>query len=121
MGPVAEALSTASSLPDNRSDAFNHQTAFSEAIQSVQWVFVTPGPMPFVSSCLESADFYLNKVLKDAKELDNKQDHRDFVKLIKQMLNELCAYIKQFHTTGLAWAATVCTHSMLSYVCREFH
>lgn len=106
--PLASAIQQAMALPDNRSDAFNHQKSVAEFIQGLQWVLVAPAPGPFVQSALESADFYLNKVLTTNKDAANKADHREFVKLIKSSLKALQDYIKKFHTTGLAWNAKVC-------------
>lgn len=50
---------------------------------------------------LDAGTFYTNRVLKDFKEKDAK--HVEWSKSWISTLTELQAYIKQFHTTGLAW------------------
>eukprot|EP00455_Lapot_gusevi_P026826 TRINITY_DN282_c0_g1_i7.p1 TRINITY_DN282_c0_g1~~TRINITY_DN282_c0_g1_i7.p1 ORF type:complete len:349 (+),score=167.73 TRINITY_DN282_c0_g1_i7:487-1533(+) len=59
--------------------------------------------MGHVQAAQESADFYLNKILTTNKEAPNKDDHRAFVRQIKENLEKLRAYIKAHHTTGLTW------------------
>lgn len=54
---------------------------------------------------LESADFYLNKILTTFKADENKEFHRQFVKAIKDLLKDMQPFIKAFHTTGLVWNA----------------
>jgi len=49
----------------------------------------------------DAAQFYTNRVLKDFKEKDS--IHAEWVKQWLKILNELHAYVKQYHTTGLTW------------------
>lgn len=51
----------------------------------------------------EAAQFYTNRVLKEFKEKD--ATHAEWVKLWLKILNDLHAYVKQHHTTGLAWGS----------------
>jgi len=51
----------------------------------------------------DAAQFYLNRVLKEFKEKDPL--HAEWVKLWIKILNDLHSYVKQYHTTGLAWAS----------------
>ena len=53
----------------------------------------------------DAAMFYTNRVLKEYKDVDKK--HVDWVKAYLSIWTELQAYIKEFHTTGLAWSKTV--------------
>jgi adenylyl cyclase-associated protein len=99
--PVLQAV-----VPDNRNKvAFFHQSAFAEHIQILQWILVTPAPKPFISGTVEAADFYLNKILTSTKDDPLKNDHRAFVKAIKDITSELGDYVKKYHTTGLNWKA----------------
>ncbi len=49
----------------------------------------------------DASQFYTNRVLKDFKEKD--PIHTEWVKQWLKILNELYAYVKQYHTTGLTW------------------
>lgn len=102
-GDLIGVVGKAAEAPNNRSTFFPHQQAVAEFISSSQWVLVYPTPIPFVQSTLESADFYLNKILKNHKDDDNKQDHRDFVKYLKDTVAEIQVYLKKHHMTGLTW------------------
>jgi adenylyl cyclase-associated protein len=51
----------------------------------------------------DAAQFYGNRVLKDFKEKDSV--HAEWVKQWIKVLNELYAYVKQYHTTGLTWGS----------------
>lgn len=50
----------------------------------------------------DAGQFYTNRVLKDWKEKD--VTHVNWAKAWIQTLNELQAYIKQYHTTGIVWS-----------------
>eukprot|EP00092_Neocalanus_flemingeri_P002728 GFUD01002921.1.p1 GENE.GFUD01002921.1~~GFUD01002921.1.p1 ORF type:complete len:456 (+),score=134.32 GFUD01002921.1:233-1600(+) len=84
-----------------RSDFFNHLSAISESIPALGWVAVAPAPAPYVKEMNDAGQFYTNRVLKDWKEKD--RTHVDWVKAWVSTLAELQAYVKKFHTTGLAW------------------
>ncbi|XP_012872220.1 PREDICTED: adenylyl cyclase-associated protein 1 [Dipodomys ordii] len=63
-----------------------------------------PKPAPYVKEMNDAAVFYTNRVLKEYKDVDKK--HVDWVKAYLSIWTELQAYIKEFHTTGLAWNKT---------------
>ncbi|MBZ3874788.1 Adenylyl cyclase-associated protein 1 [Sciurus carolinensis] len=63
-----------------------------------------PKPGPYVKEMNDAAMFYTNRVLKEYKDVDKK--HVDWVKAYLSIWTELQAYIKEFHTTGLAWSKT---------------
>jgi len=87
-----------------RSEYFNHLSALSEAIPALGWVTVSPAPAPFVLEMNHAGQFYTNRVLKDWK--DKSHIHVEWVKAWLQVITELQAYVKQFHTTGLVWNKT---------------
>ena len=62
----------------------------------------------------DAAMFYTNRVLKEYKDVDKK--HVDWVKAYLSIWTELQAYIKEFHTTGLAWSRTVSSCPLLSFL-----
>ncbi|XP_058875174.1 adenylyl cyclase-associated protein 1-like isoform X1 [Acipenser ruthenus] len=89
----------------NRSSKqFNHLSAVSESIPALGWVAMSPKPGPFVKEMNDAAMFYTNRVLKEFKDTDKK--HVDWVKAYLSIWSGLQAYIKEHHTTGLAWSKT---------------
>jgi len=103
VGPAIEAITEAGSAPDNRKDNFNHAKAWAECISALGWIMVSPTPQGHIQGSLESADFYLNKVLTANKDASNKADHRAFVKQLKAVLADMKAYVKAWHTTGVSY------------------
>lgn len=49
----------------------------------------------------EAGQFYANRVIKEFKEKD--KTHVEWVSSFLSLLNDLQAYVKQYHTTGLVW------------------
>ena len=109
---------------DNRSKTFNQLAFVAEAIAALSWVTVAPAPVPYVKEMAAAGDFYGNKVLTEFKGKydqgsccfrfaaraadDLPRSCRDenmvnFVKTFKELINDLSAYVKDFHTTGLSW------------------
>ncbi|KAB0379178.1 hypothetical protein FD755_006962 [Muntiacus reevesi] len=86
------------------SKLFSHLSAVSESIQALGWLAVAPRPGPYVKEMNDAAMFYTKRVLKEYKGVDKK--HVDWAKAYLSIWTELQAYIKEFHTTGLAWSRT---------------
>ncbi len=86
---------------NRKSPLFNHLSSISEGIPAFGWIVVAPTPAPHIKEMSDAAQFYTNRVLKDFKEKD--PIHAEWVKQWLKLLNELHAYVKQYHTTGLAW------------------
>ncbi|CAF3718779.1 unnamed protein product [Rotaria socialis] len=86
---------------NRKSILFNHLSSISEGIPALGWILISPTPAPYIKEMLDAAQFYTNRVLKDFKEKD--PIHVEWVKQWIKILNELHAYVKQYHTTGLAW------------------
>jgi adenylyl cyclase-associated protein len=89
---------------NRKSENFNHLSAISESIGALGWIAVHPTPAPYIKEMSDAAQFYTNRVLKDYKEKD--PNHASWVKQWLQVLNELQAYVKQYHTTGVTWNST---------------
>ncbi|CAF1061330.1 unnamed protein product [Didymodactylos carnosus] len=85
-----------------QSPLFNHLSAISESIPALGWITVSPAPYPFIKEMADAGQFYTNRVLKEFKDKD--ETHVNWVKLWLKLLQELQQYVKQYHTTGLAWA-----------------
>lgn len=81
---------------------FNHLSAISESVPALGWVAVAPTPAPYVKEMNDAGQFYTNRVLKDWKEKDKR--HVEWCRAWVQLLSELQAYVKQYHTTGLVWS-----------------
>ncbi|XP_076334656.1 adenylyl cyclase-associated protein 2-like [Tachypleus tridentatus] len=91
----------------NRASAyFNHLSAVSESIPALGWVTVVPAPAPYVKEMLDAGQFYTNRVLMDYK--DKEKTHVDWARNWLQFLQDLQAYIKKYHTTGLIWNSSGC-------------
>lgn len=88
---------------NRKSPLFNHLSAVSEGIPALGWILIAPAPGPHVKEMTDAAQFYTNRVLKEFKEKD--ATHVEWVKLWLKVLNDLYTYIRQHHTTGLAWAS----------------
>ncbi|KAI9021989.1 adenylate cyclase associated N terminal-domain-containing protein [Hyaloraphidium curvatum] len=101
--PLGEAIGKIVELKDkNRpSPQFNHLSAVAEGIPALGWVQIEPAPAPFVEEMKASAEFYTNRVIKDNKEKDPVSV--DWAKSWIKLLSEVQSYVKQHHTTGLAW------------------
>ncbi|XP_056154943.1 adenylyl cyclase-associated protein 1 [Lampris incognitus] len=102
--PVSKVIQQVQTFREqNRSSLFfNHLSAVSESVPALGWVAMAPKPVPFVKEMQDAATFYTNRVLKDYKEKDKK--HVDWVKAYLSIWTEIQNYIKQHHTTGLAWS-----------------
>ncbi|XP_070534576.1 adenylyl cyclase-associated protein 1-like isoform X3 [Ptychodera flava] len=83
------------------SKVFNHLSAVSEGIPVLGWVTMAPKPAPYVKDMGDAAQFYTNRVLKEYKEKDEK--HVKWTRAFMAMFTEMQAYVKEYHTTGLAW------------------
>ncbi|XP_006886659.1 PREDICTED: adenylyl cyclase-associated protein 1 [Elephantulus edwardii] len=106
LAPISEQIQEVITFREkNRgSKLFNHLSAVSESIQALGWVAMAPKPGPYVKELNDAAMFYTNRVLKEYKDVDKK--HVDWVKAYLSIWTELQTYIKEFHTTGLAWSKT---------------
>uniref|UniRef100_A0A7M4FJ69 Adenylyl cyclase-associated protein n=1 Tax=Crocodylus porosus TaxID=8502 RepID=A0A7M4FJ69_CROPO len=105
MKPISDQIQVVQNFREqNRgSKLFNHLSAVSESIPALGWVAMAPKPGPYVKEMTDAAMFYTNRVLKEYKDVDKKQV--DWVKAYLSIWTELQAYIKEYHTTGLAWTS----------------
>ncbi|OQR84673.1 adenylyl cyclase-associated protein [Achlya hypogyna] len=101
--PITECMKEINKLRDNRSEFANHQNMLNEGIQSLGWLCVEPAPKPFIESYIGGGDFWGNKIRVQFKTTN--PDQIDFVATFKTLLVELMAYVKEHHTTGVAWNA----------------
>ncbi|XP_026739434.1 adenylyl cyclase-associated protein 1 isoform X1 [Trichoplusia ni] len=104
LAPTSEQISAIQQFREkNRaSKLFNHLSAISESIPALGWVAVAPTPAPYVKEMNDAGQFYTNRVLKEWKEKD--KTHVEWCRAWVQLLSDLQAYVKQYHTTGLVWS-----------------
>lgn len=104
LGPIVEVI-TESGNPDNKSKTFNHEKAFFEMIQALNFVCMDGSPKGYIMGQIDAGSFYSNKILVAAKELDDdaKALHRAFVKQMKELLTALAAYAHEHFKMGLTW------------------
>jgi len=92
--------------PDKRSATFNQQKAFAEGITSVNWVAISPpngSPKEIAQSGVEQADFYLIKVLTEAKSKSGKEqeDLQAFAQTFKALLQKQTQFVADHFKMGL--------------------
>ena len=83
-----------------------HLKAIMEMLASVSWVVVVPPPSPsnFVKDTIGASDFWGNKIRKEYKMKDGDgPSHITFCDTMKTLVNDLAAYLKEHHLSGLAW------------------
>ncbi len=64
---------------------------------------VKPAPRDFIESSVGGSDYWANGIRKEFRNVN--PDQIAFCDTFKSLLVELMAYVKEFHTTGLAWNA----------------
>jgi adenylyl cyclase-associated protein len=83
-----------------------HIKAIMEMLSCVSWVVISPPPSPsnFVKDTVGASDFWANKIRKEYRtnEIDGPA-HLKFCDLMKALVNDLAAYLKEYHLSGLAW------------------
>ncbi|KAF8325999.1 adenylate cyclase associated N terminal-domain-containing protein [Cantharellus anzutake] len=102
--PFSKEIALVGEIKDsNRSNRefFNHLSTIADGIPAVGWVTVSPKPAPYVTEMKNAAQFYANRVIKEFKDKDKK--HVEWVKSFDALLDTLQSYVKEHHTTGLAW------------------
>lgn len=72
-------------------------------MQTLAWVTMSPKPAPYIKETIGSAEFYINRVLKEFKESDAKQVA--WARSYLALQNALYNYVKSNHTTGPSWNA----------------
>ncbi|WWD05994.1 hypothetical protein V865_004079 [Kwoniella europaea PYCC6329] len=72
-----------------------------EGVPAWGWVQVEPAPAPFVAEMKNAAQFWSDRVIKQYK--DTNPTAVAWAKAFAQLLTSLQAYVKQWHTTGVAW------------------
>ncbi|WKY14372.1 hypothetical protein Q1695_000150 [Nippostrongylus brasiliensis] len=103
VSPVVDLLTDITSFKDSKRNVpqFNHLCAVAEGIQAVGWVLVKKTPAPFVKEMLDSSMFFINRILKEFK--DGDQKNVEWARQWKTILETMQTFVRQTHTTGLVW------------------
>jgi len=91
----------------NKPDMGSYRAAMYEVCVMTSWVTMSPPnlPAPYVKSQVDSAQFHMNRVLKDAKGKDNEGDSKEFVRAAKALGTALHTFVKANFKTGLEFKA----------------
>jgi len=81
----------------------DHLAAVAEGVQVLGWVTVEPAPAPYAKESAAAAKFFTNKILKLYRGKD--EDHVAWVTGLTGFFEGFEGYVKQHHTTGLAWGS----------------
>jgi len=103
LAPIVKIIEDSGKI-DNKSEFFPHLKSFNETISALSWV-MQPNPKGVITAQLEAGDFYFNKVLVLAKGKTGaeQENHRNFVKNLKGLLNGLAEYANEYFKMGLVW------------------
>lgn len=126
--PTSDPLNKTVEVKDsNRGDKkqFNGLNAVAEGIPGLAWVTAETKPGPLVGEAKDSAQFWVNRVLKEHKDRcaafcepspdgtdrvvsASEPTFVDWARSFITLLEDLRKYIMQHHTTALSWNAKVC-------------
>eukprot|EP00274_Cyanoptyche_gloeocystis_P007413 CAMPEP_0196655008 /NCGR_PEP_ID=MMETSP1086-20130531/4758_1 /TAXON_ID=77921 /ORGANISM="Cyanoptyche gloeocystis , Strain SAG4.97" /LENGTH=470 /DNA_ID=CAMNT_0041987091 /DNA_START=56 /DNA_END=1465 /DNA_ORIENTATION=+ len=100
---TAGALKQVAEIKDkSRSSKYwNHLQTVAEGIQALGWVYVERSPASFIAEMAQAAELFSNKIVLEYKMTDQLQVQ--WVKLFKELLKQLQAYVQAFHTQHLTW------------------
>lgn len=78
-----------------------HCRATEELMSSLNWLLITPAPRDYVENFIGASDMWANKIRMEHRGKNATQI--GFCDALKNILKELMVYIKEYHTTGVAW------------------
>lgn len=84
-----------------RNEWEKHAKTCSEGVQCLNWLVVKPAPRDFIESYIGGSDYWANGIRKEYKSTN--PDQIEFCNTFKKMLQDLMVYVKEYHTTGVAW------------------
>ncbi|KAL3239387.1 adenylate cyclase-binding protein [Nakaseomyces bracarensis] len=100
--PINKSIVAIGELKDaNRQNQyFAFLNAVTEGSPLFSWIAVET-PLSLISDFKEAAQFWTNRVLKDFK--DSNPDASTWVQNFMTIFDKLKEYVKEYHTTGVAW------------------
>ena len=84
-----------------RNEWERHIKTISEGCGCLNWVLVKPGPRDFIESFIGGSDYWANNIRKEFKGKD--ADQIAFCDTFKKLLNDMMAYVKEYHVAGITW------------------
>jgi len=89
----------------NKLDKGSYRAAMYEVCTMTSWVTMSPPqlPAPYVKNQVDSAQFHVNRALKDSKGKDHEADAKAFAQAVKALGNALHDFVKANFKTGLEW------------------
>lgn len=84
-----------------RNEWEKHAKTCSEGVQCLNWLVIKPAPRDFIESYIGGSDYWSNNIRKEYKTTN--PDQIAFCNTFKKMLQDLMVYVKEHHTTGVAW------------------
>lgn len=84
-----------------RNEWEKHAKTAAEGIQALNWLVVKPAPRDFIDSYIGGSDYWANNIRKEFRNIN--ADQIAFCDTFKGILTGMMAYVKEFHTTGVAW------------------
>lgn len=84
-----------------RNEWEKHAKTCSEGVQCLNWLVIKPAPRDFIESYIGGSDYWSNNIRKEYKSTN--PDQIAFCNTFKKMLQDLMVYVKEHHTTGVAW------------------
>lgn len=103
--PINERLMAVMDIKEsNRGSPFTNQiSSVAEGIMMLAWVTDDAKPHKHIENVLGSAQYYANRVLKDAKDKDPQQV--DWIRSYLEIFKELVEYTKRYFPSGIPWNA----------------
>jgi len=89
----------------NKLDKASYRNAMYEICTMTSWVTMSPPqlPAPYVKNQVDSAQFHVNRALKDSKGKEHEADAKAFALAVKGLGNALYDFVKANFKTGLEW------------------
>lgn len=85
-------------------EQFNHLSTIGEGIAMLVWPVAGNTPKSYIEEMGNASQFFSNKILMQYKNTgDSGKVHVDYVNQFKAIPTNLALYVKEHHTTGLAW------------------
>jgi hypothetical protein len=106
IGPIAQVVNEAGSRQP-KSTTPNHDTAFSEAVQALNFVCMPGNFKGYIMGQIDSGALYTNKILVAVKDKPDpeKSNNRKWVSDLKNLLTNLANFAADHFSAGITWKA----------------
>jgi len=106
IGPIAQVINEAGNKQP-KSTTPNHDTAFSEAVQALNFICMDGNFKGYILGQIDSGALYTNKILTAVKEKPDpeKSNNQKWVRDLKALLTNLAQYTADNFQSGILWKA----------------